>query len=115
MSRAYGLVIAVALCASVRIADAQPVISPPVPLTGAAIDKPTVFRSENGLSIRVVPLAVGLSHPTGMVFLPDGHTILLLERPEMFNHTVGEHDVKTSIRKLEATTVADERLNRRLD
>ena len=81
MSRAYGLRIAVALCASVRIADAQPVISPPVPLTGAAIDKPTVFRSENGLSIRVVPLAVGLSHPTGMVFLPGGHTILLVERP----------------------------------
>lgn len=63
------------------IASAQPVISPPVPLTGAAVDKPVVSRSEEGLSVRVVPLAKGLSHPTGMVFLPDGHTILVVERP----------------------------------
>ena len=70
-----------ALCASVRIADAQPVISPPVPLTGAPVDKPVVSRSENGLSVRVVPLAHGLSHPTGMVFLPGRPTILVVERP----------------------------------
>jgi aldose sugar dehydrogenase len=81
MSWMHGVGIAVALCGSVQIANAQPVISPPVPLKGAAIEKPAVFRSENGLSVRVVPMAFGLSHPVGMVFLPDGHTILLVERP----------------------------------
>ena len=82
MPRLDGVVIAVALCASVPLAAlAQPVISPPVPLTGVPVDKPVVARSENGLAVRVVPLAHGLSHPTGMVFLPDGHTILLVERP----------------------------------
>ena len=62
-------------------AMAQPVISPPVPLTGVPVAKPVVSKSENGLSVRVVPVAQGLSHPTGMVFLPDGHTILVVERP----------------------------------
>lgn len=62
-------------------ASAQPVINPPVPLTGIPVEKPVVARSENGLAVRVVPIAHGLSHPTGMVFLPDGHTILLVERP----------------------------------
>src|SRR5512139_3506464 len=62
--------------------SAQPVISPPVPLTGAAVTAPVVAKSEEGgLSVRVVPLAQGLSHPTGMVFLPDGQTILVVERP----------------------------------
>jgi glucose/arabinose dehydrogenase len=81
MTRRHVVGIAAALCAAVRLAGAQAVINPPVPLTGAAIDKPTVFRSERGLSVRVVPMAAGLSHPTGMVLLPDGHTILLVERP----------------------------------
>ena len=76
------IAIAVVLCASGPMAAiAQPVISPPVPLTGAAVDTPMVSRSENGLAVRVVPLARGLSHPSGMVFLPDGHTILVVERP----------------------------------
>ncbi len=82
MTRMHGVAIAVALWASVPIpAIAQPVISPPVPFTGAAIDQPVVSQSENGLSLRVVKLAEGLSHPTGMVFLPDGQTILVVERP----------------------------------
>jgi aldose sugar dehydrogenase len=82
MPRMHGVVIAVALCASVPMAAlAQPVISPPVPLTGVPVDRPVVARSEDGLSVRVVPLAHGLSHPTGMVFLPDGKTILVVERP----------------------------------
>ena len=50
-------------------------------LTGAAVDKPVVLKSQGGMSIRVVKLAEGLSHPDGMVFLPDGRTILLTERP----------------------------------
>ncbi|MGE3843590.1 MAG: PQQ-dependent sugar dehydrogenase [Vicinamibacterales bacterium] len=82
MARRLGVAIAVALGVSVPFAAiAQPVISPPVPLTGTPVEQPVVSRSENGLSVRVVPLAKGLSHPTGMVFLPDGHTILLVERP----------------------------------
>lgn len=82
MTRMHGVTIAVALCATVPIAAIdQPVISPPVPFTGVAVDKPVVAQSENGLSVRVVPLAAGLSHPTGMVFLPDGQTILVVERP----------------------------------
>jgi len=50
-------------------------------LTGAAIDKPVVVTSDGGMSIRVVKLAEGLSHPDGLVFLPDGHTMLITERP----------------------------------
>jgi glucose/arabinose dehydrogenase len=82
MTSMYGVAIAVALWASVPVASiAQPVISPPVPLTGTPVEKPVVSRSESGLSVRVVPLVHGLSHPTGMVFLPDGQTILVVERP----------------------------------
>jgi glucose/arabinose dehydrogenase len=82
MTRMHGAVMAVALLVSVPVAAmAQPVISPPVPLTGVPVDKPVVAKSENGLAVRVVPLAHGLSHPTGMVFLPDGQTILVVERP----------------------------------
>src|ERR1700759_309950 len=33
------------------------------------------------MSIRVVKLAEGLSHADGLVFLPDGHTMLITERP----------------------------------
>jgi glucose/arabinose dehydrogenase len=54
---------------------------PPNVLTGAAVDKPVVLRSEGGMSLRVVKLAEGLSHPDGLVFLPDGHTMLITERP----------------------------------
>src|SRR5215471_1354738 len=43
--------------------------NPPNVLTGAAIDKPVVLRS--AISVRVVKLAEGLSHPDGLVFLPD--------------------------------------------
>lgn len=63
-------------------AVAQPVISPPVPLTGIPVPAPVDMKSdEAGVPLRVVPLAQGLSHPTGMVFLPDGQTILVVERP----------------------------------
>ena len=82
MTRMHGVAIAAALWASGAVAAmAQPVISPPVPLTGVPVPKPVISRSEDGRAIRVVPLAQGLSHPTGMVILPDGHTILLVERP----------------------------------
>jgi glucose/arabinose dehydrogenase len=78
----HGVVVAVALGASVPMAaTGQPIISPPVPLTGVPVAKPVVAKSENGLAVRVVPLAHGLSHPTGMAFLPDSKTILLVERP----------------------------------
>lgn len=54
--------------------------NPPNVLTGAAVDKPVVLKSQGGMSIRAVKLAEGLSHPDGMVFLPDGHTMLITER-----------------------------------
>lgn len=54
---------------------------PPDALTGAAVDQPVVLKSEGGMSLRVVKLAQGLSHPDGLVFLPDGHTMLVTERP----------------------------------
>ena len=54
--------------------------NPPNALSGAAVDKPVVLKSEGGMSIRVVKLAEGLSHPDGLAFLPDGHTMLITER-----------------------------------
>jgi aldose sugar dehydrogenase len=54
--------------------------NPPDALSGAAVDKPVVLKSMNGMSIRVVKLAQGLSHPDGLVFVPDGHTMLITER-----------------------------------
>jgi glucose/arabinose dehydrogenase len=54
---------------------------PPNALTGAAVDQPITLKSEGGMSVRVVKLADGLSHPDGLVFLPDGHTMLITERP----------------------------------
>jgi len=54
--------------------------NPPNALSGAAVDQPVVLKSEGGMSIRVVKLAEGLSHPDGLVFLPDGHTMLITER-----------------------------------
>ena len=54
---------------------------PPNALTGAAVDKPVDLKSEGGMGIHVVKLAEGLSHPDGLVFLPDGHTMLITERP----------------------------------
>ena len=54
--------------------------NPPNTLSGAAVDKPVVLKSEGGMSVRVVKLAEGLSHPDGLVFLPDGHTMLITER-----------------------------------
>lgn len=100
MSRKSNLAVGLALSAlaSIPLASrAQPmetpgVTSPLTPeqiarenptntLTGAAVDKPVQLKSEGGMSIRVVKLAEGLSHPDGLVFLPDGHTMLVTERP----------------------------------
>jgi aldose sugar dehydrogenase len=53
--------------------------NPPDVLTGAAVDKPVVLKSGMA-SVRVVKVAEGLSHPDGLVFLPDGHTMLMTER-----------------------------------
>ena len=92
-----GLALAAAVLASIPLAaPAQPVETPGVTapltaaqiarenptnvLTGAAVDKPVVLKSEGGMSIRVVKLAEGFSHPDGLVFLPDGHTMLVTER-----------------------------------
>ena len=55
--------------------------NPPNALSGAAVDKPAVLKSRGGMSIRAVKLAEGGSHPDGLVFLPDGHTMLITERP----------------------------------
>ena len=54
--------------------------NPPNALSGAAVDKSVVLKGMGGMSIRVVKLAEGLSHPDGLVFLPDGHTMLITER-----------------------------------
>ena len=54
---------------------------PPDALTGAVVDKPVLLKSKGGMALRVVKLAEGLSHPDGLVFLPDGHTMLITERP----------------------------------
>ncbi len=54
--------------------------TPPNTLTGAAVDKSVDLKSEGGMAIRVIKLAEGLSHPDGLVFLPDGHTMLVTER-----------------------------------
>jgi glucose/arabinose dehydrogenase len=54
--------------------------NPPNALSGAAVHDPVVLKSKGGMSIRVVKLAEGLSHPDGLVFLPDGHTMLITER-----------------------------------
>ncbi len=53
---------------------------PPDALTGAKVDQPVVLKSQGGIGLKVTKLAEGLSHPDGMVFLPDGRTILLTER-----------------------------------
>ncbi|WP_439106108.1 PQQ-dependent sugar dehydrogenase [Congregibacter sp.] len=50
-------------------------------LTGAAVDEPVLLKSKGGMSIRVVKLAEGLSHPDGLVFLPGGREMLITERP----------------------------------
>ena len=50
-------------------------------LTGAAVDKPVLLKSKGGMSVRVVKLADGLSHPDGLVFLPGGDSMLVTERP----------------------------------
>jgi glucose/arabinose dehydrogenase len=44
-------------------------------------DQPMVVVTEDQQRLRVVPIATGLSHPWGMAFLPDGHTLLVTERP----------------------------------
>ncbi|WP_416908539.1 MAG: PQQ-dependent sugar dehydrogenase [Polymorphobacter sp.] len=54
---------------------------PPDALTGAAVDGPVTLQSKGGMAVRVVKLAEGLSHPDGLVFLPDGRTMLITERP----------------------------------
>lgn len=50
-------------------------------LSGSKVDQPVVLKSMGGMSFRVVKLGEGLSHPDGLVFLPDGKTMLLTERP----------------------------------
>ena len=60
--------------------------NPPNTLTGAAVDKPVVLKSQGGMSIRVVKLAEGLSHPNGLVFLPDGHTRTFGEMTSIEKH-----------------------------
>ena len=97
MTRAFRMVLAVAFLASPPIMTlaqgietpgvTAPLTSeqiarenPPNALTGAAVDAPVVLKSEGGMGIRVVKLAEGLSHPDGLVFLPDGRTMLLTER-----------------------------------
>jgi glucose/arabinose dehydrogenase len=52
--------------------------NPPNVLTGAVVDKPVVIKGP--VTIRVVKMAEGLSHPDGLVFLPDGHNMLITER-----------------------------------
>ncbi len=54
--------------------------NPPNVLTGSKVKDPVELKSEGGMSIRVTKLAEGLSHPNGLVFLPDGRTMLLTER-----------------------------------
>ena len=55
--------------------------NPPNALTGALVgNTPQVHKSEGGMSIKVTKLAEGLSHPNGLVFLPDGRSMLLTER-----------------------------------
>ena len=54
--------------------------NPPNVLTGAAVTDPVVLKSKGGMSVKVTKLAEGLSHPNGLVFLPDGRTLLLTER-----------------------------------
>ncbi|GGD65520.1 PQQ-dependent sugar dehydrogenase [Croceicoccus mobilis] len=54
---------------------------PPDALSGAAVDGPVDLKSKGGMGLRVVKLAEGLSHPDGLVFLPDGQTMLITERP----------------------------------
>ncbi|ODU32321.1 PQQ-dependent sugar dehydrogenase [Sphingopyxis sp. SCN 67-31] len=98
MTRKTRLALAVAALASLPVtAFAQSIVTPgvtapltpaeivrnypPDALTGAAVDKPVVLKSKGGMALRVVKLAEGLSHPDGLVFLPDGHTMLITERP----------------------------------
>jgi glucose/arabinose dehydrogenase len=50
-------------------------------LTGAAVDEPVLLRSRGGMSVRVVKLAEGLSHPDALVFLPGERAVLITERP----------------------------------
>lgn len=50
-------------------------------LTGAAVDEPVVLTSKGGMAVRIVKMAEGLSHPDGLVFLPDRRTLLITERP----------------------------------
>jgi glucose/arabinose dehydrogenase len=75
-----------ALCAAVGIVGAaqerpKPPPPPAVPLTAVPVEKPVVLTTEAGVRVRVVPVARGLSHPSGLVFLPDSRTMLLTERP----------------------------------
>lgn len=54
---------------------------PPDALTGAVVDHPVLLKSKGGMSVRVVKIAQGLSHPDGLVFLPGRQTLLVTERP----------------------------------
>lgn len=50
-------------------------------LTGSAVNEPVLLGSVGGMSVCVVKLAEGLSHPDGLVFLPGKNTMLVTERP----------------------------------
>ena len=73
-------------CAALALVGAaqerpKPPPPPAVPLTAVPVEKPVVLTTEAGVRVRVVPIARGLSHPSGLVFLPDSRTMLLTERP----------------------------------
>ena len=111
MTRTVRLPIAVATLACIPLAAiAQPVDTPgvtspltaaqiarenpPNVLTAAAVDKPVVLKS--AISVRVVKVAEGLSHPDGLVFLPDGHTMV----------TTADRAIEHRIVQLEVVPVA---------
>jgi glucose/arabinose dehydrogenase len=73
------VIIAVLPGAAQRPADPRPDAVATVP--SGPPDKPIVLVTEDRQRLRVVPIATGLSHPWGMAFLPDGHGLLVTERP----------------------------------
>ena len=52
------------------------------------------LKSAGGMSIKVTKLGEGLSHPNGLVFLPDGRTMLLTERAGRLRRVTDEDDAE---------------------